>query len=173
MPFEVPQVVYEVFGQESIQDDAVMLIEIDDSTLDAPERYCSHGIERLTGEDTMGLTVGEDFYEHLLFDAVFPSQRQNEQPKAQLNIYNVDRATVDLLTNMTIDATANMSIVLASDPSVAVRTFLPFRVLRRSKNKEALVLDLSMRANGFDGGDDLEMIPSRVQSYVEAPGLHR
>lgn len=173
MPFEVPDVVYEIFGQAQIEDDAVMLIEIDDETLDAPLLYSSHGIERLVGEDTMGITVGDDFYEHMLFSTVFPSQKQGERPKAQLNLFNVDRETVVAITNMTIDATANMTIVLASDPSVAIRTFLPFRVLRRTKNKEALVLDLATHANGFDGGDELEMIPSRIQSYVECPGLHR
>lgn len=89
-------------------EEAVALLTIDHPDLDAPMRLCRNSV----GDD---IVSNGDTYTAAPFDIQWV-QDNDEAPKVQVSIVNVDRAAWQGLETITEPATCDLAIIYPSDP---------------------------------------------------------
>jgi hypothetical protein len=173
----LPAGAFPAFNAETVDDDAVILITITDTTLVDPLLLSSHPSTRISVDPlSYGTISNGDTYEWALLDVPLPDDRDDGGPrKANVTIDNVteDRATI--FRNVTDAARVTIAVVLASAPDDTIQTVTNLRIVGRSYTAQSVTLELSAQAAGISGLDpaQVEPWPAMRQTWQRAPGLHR
>lgn len=172
----IPSAFFPAFGAEGVDDDAVVLITITDTTLVEPLRLSSHPTTRLSVDPlAYGTVSGGETYEWAMLAPMLPDDAEDGPRKATIQIENVtaDRATA--LRGLTEAARVTIAVALASAPDEIVQKVNALRVVSRSYDAQSVSLGLSAQSAGISGLDpsQVEPWPAMRQTWNRAPGLHR
>lgn len=171
-----PPAFFPASGAEGVDDDAVVLITITDTTLAQPLRLSSHPTTRISVDPlAYGTVSGGETYEWAMLGTALPDDSESGPRKATITIENIttDRAT--LLRGLTEAARVTISAALASAPDEIVQTVTALRIVSRSYDAQSVSLGLSAQAAGISGLNpaQIEPWPAMRQTWNRAPGLHR
>ena len=133
----------------------LILVKIDHTSLSAPIRVTSDGVNTTSN--------GETFIA-MPFELELPISDPDQPPRAKLTIDNVDRSIVTAIRSISTEATVDIDIVLASDPDTLEVSFTGFKLVNVSYDALTVEGDLSFE-NFF-----AEPYPSRVFSPADFPG---
>jgi len=99
------------------------------------------------------------------FQITMPSETEDQLPRVQLNIDNVDRSIIDEIRTLTGPPTLTLSVVLASDPDTIEAG--PFEMSLQN------VLYNTLTITGNLAGDDIlnEPYPGEAYTPQNFPGL--
>jgi len=99
------------------------------------------------------------------FQITMPSETEDQLPRVQLNIDNVDRSIIDEIRTLTGPPTLTLSVVLASDPDTIEAG--PFEMSLQNVSYNALTI------TGNLVGDDIlnEPYPGEAYTPQNFPGL--
>lgn len=163
------------FNNPRVEDDPLLLLTINDSTLTTPLRFCSLPIERLPPYAPplrYGIISNGEQFEYGLSGSI-PSDQEKTFLNSQLAIDNITQEYVDKFLALSVNNDAQINLILASDPNTLIRSFTLMVIAQCVVTVESIVLSLERNKKVFGESSALEPYPSGLQTYNQAPGLHR
>jgi hypothetical protein len=173
MTLVIPLHTRESLNSPLATDEPFLLFTATDSTLVTPLRLCSLPVTRLSSSPLKyGVVSNGEEFEYRL-SGTLPSDQEGTALHTVLTCDNADLALTDTFVALTSSNTVRLDVVLTSDPDIAFRSFPLLRIVLVEVDDLNIVLTLDRNPSMYGESGALEPYPSGLQTYYQAPGLHR
>lgn len=163
----------EKLNKPYVADEPFLLMTVTDSTLSAPLRLCSYPAERVSESPlTYGVISNGNAFEHRISGTI-PNDQEGTTLHTILTCDNTDFALTETFIALTADNLVQLDIILASDPDTVFRSFPMMRINLVEVDDLNIVITLDRNPNVYGDSGYGEPYPQGLQTYYQAPGLHR
>jgi hypothetical protein len=162
------------FNSPRIDDEPILLLTISDSTLSEDIRLCSQPLERITSSPPLkyGIMSGGLAFEYALTGSI-PSDQEGVSLTTTLTIDNMDMELTQSFLGLTAENEAQVDLILASEPDTLIRSFPLMVITQVDLDEQNITITLERNRKILGEPSALEPYPSGLQTYQQAPGLHR